>query len=187
MTSLISLIEKLKNERMLTSDEFQILLDGLMEDSEAASYLQKEANSVARRHFGNKVYIRGLIEFTNFCRNDCFYCGIRKSNLNAVRYHLSKDSILACCHAGYYLGFRTFVLQGGEDMSYTDNAMAEIISEIRKKFPDFFVLQWQSFPQRSPSRRIRCPFHEEFRIKHLFRMQDPAKAAHPDYISAWFL
>ena len=136
MTSLISLIEKLKNERMLTSDEFQILLDGLMEDSEAASYLQKEANSVARRHFGNKVYIRGLIEFTNFCRNDCFYCGIRKSNLNAVRYHLSKDSILACCHAGYDLGFRTFVLQGGEDMSYTDNAMAEIISELRKKFPD---------------------------------------------------
>ena len=107
-----------------------------MEDDTAASYLQKEANIVAHHHFGNKVFIRGLIEFTNFCRNDCFYCGIRKSNLNAVRYHLSKDSILACCHAGYDLGFRTFVLQGGEDMSYTDDAMAEIISEIRKKFPD---------------------------------------------------
>ena len=116
MTSLISLIEKLKNERMLTSDEFQILLDGLMEDDKAASYLQKEANIVAHHHFGNKVYIRGLIEFTNFCRNDCFYCGIRKSNLNAVRYHLSKDSILACCHAGYWFsnvcpsGRRRYVL-----------------------------------------------------------------------------
>ena len=136
MSVLIPLIEKLKKEHILSSDEFITLLDGLMEDKEAASYLQKEAQEISIAHFGKNIYIRGLIEFTNFCRNDCYYCGIRKSNLNAVRYHLSKDSILACCHAGYDLGFRTFVLQGGEDMSYTDDAMAEIISDIRRSFPD---------------------------------------------------
>ena len=136
MTPLIALIEKLKIQHLLSSDEYITLLDGLMEDHEAASYLQKEANAITHRHFSNQIYIRGLIEFTNFCRNDCYYCGIRKSNSNAVRYHLSKDAILACCHAGYDLGFRTFVLQGGEDMSYTDHAMTEIISEIRKTYPD---------------------------------------------------
>ena len=136
MTSLISLIEKLKKDRILSSDEFITLLDGLMTDTEAASYLKKEAQEVTHKHFGKRIFIRGLIEFTNFCRNDCYYCGIRKSNCNAVRYHLSKDMILSCCRAGYDLGFRTFVLQGGEDLSYTDDAMAEIISEIRQTYPD---------------------------------------------------
>ena len=136
MTPLIPLIETLKTKHILNTDEWMTLLDGLMEDAEASAYLQKEAQKISQLHFGNKVYIRGLIEFTNFCRNDCYYCGIRKSNCNAVRYHLSKDAILSCCHAGYALGFRTFVLQGGEDMSYTDDAMAEIISAIRHMYPD---------------------------------------------------
>lgn len=136
MTTSIQLIEKLKTTHVLNSDEYVTLLDGLMEDRDAAEYLQKEARAVAQKHFGNRIYVRGLIEFTNFCRNDCYYCGIRKSNTEAVRYHLSKDSILECCRMGYDLGFRTFVLQGGEDMSYTDHAMTEIISEIRQNYPD---------------------------------------------------
>lgn len=136
MPPLIPLIEKLKTEHILNEDEFVLLLDGLREDSEAASYLQKEAHEAALKQFGPNIYIRGLIEFTNFCRNDCYYCGIRKSNSNAIRYHLSKDAILECCRAGYALGFRTFVLQGGEDMSYTDETMTEIVSEIRNRYPD---------------------------------------------------
>ena len=136
MTPLIPLIDKLKTEHILNSDEWITLLDGLMKDAKASAYLQKEAQEISNKHFGNKVYIRGLIEFTNFCRNDCYYCGIRKSNCNAVRYHLSKDAILSCCQAGYSLGFRTFVLQGGEDMSYTDDAMTEIISAIHRTYPD---------------------------------------------------
>lgn len=87
-------------------------------------------------HYGNDIYIRGLIEFTNYCKNDCLYCGIRKSNLSANRYRLTKEQILDCCHAGYELGFRTFVLQGGEDGYFTDERMAEIISAIKKSFPD---------------------------------------------------
>ena len=136
MSELILLIEKLKNEHILEPSEFKTLLDGLIQDDTAASYLQKEAQKTAHAHFGSNIYIRGLIEFTNFCRNDCYYCGIRKSNHNAVRYHLSKDAILECCRIGYDLGFRTFVLQGGEDLSYTDNAMTDIVSSIRTNYPD---------------------------------------------------
>lgn len=136
METLTHLIEKLKENHILTDEEFITLLDGLKDDPDAAVMLQKEAQKVAIKHFGTKVYIRGLIEFTNFCRNDCFYCGIRKSNFEAVRYHLSKDSIMECCRIGYGLGFRTFVLQGGEDMSYSDQAMTEIIAEIRQTYPD---------------------------------------------------
>ena len=82
------------------------------------------------------MYIRGLIEFTNYCRNNCYYCGIRRDNQNTVRYRLSKEEILACCEEGYRLGFRTYVLQGGEDPYYTDERICGIVSEIRRRFPD---------------------------------------------------
>ena len=88
------------------------------------------------RIYGHDIYIRGLIEFTNYCKNDCLYCGIRRSNKNAERYRLSKDDIMLCCHEGYDLGFRTFVLQGGEDPYYTDEKMVDIISSIKTEFPD---------------------------------------------------
>ena len=136
MGKLIDLISRLKENRYLEPEEFVTLLNGLEENPEDASFLQHEARETALHHFGKDIYIRGLIEFTNFCRNDCFYCGIRKSNLNAVRYHLSKSTILECCRIGYDLGFRTFVLQGGEDMSYTDHAMTDIIASIRRAYPD---------------------------------------------------
>ena len=82
------------------------------------------------------VYIRGLIEFTNYCKNDCYYCGIRKSNKKAERYRLTEDEILSCCEAGYELGFRTFVLQGGEDPYYTDERMVKILLRMKASYPD---------------------------------------------------
>lgn len=135
METSISLIEKLKVNRTLSSDEFMTLLDSLDKDPEAARFLQETARQTALDHFGSNIYICGLIEFTNFCRNDCFFCGRRKSNFDAVRYHLSKSTILECFRIGYTLGFRTFILKGSEDMSYTDNAIAEIISAVRQNFP----------------------------------------------------
>lgn len=86
--------------------------------------------------YGDEVYIRGLIEFTNYCKNNCSYCGIRQANFSATRYRLSKDEILACCEEGYGLGFRTFVLQGGEDPFYTDDLICDIVSAIRQKYED---------------------------------------------------
>ena len=128
------LIDKLRTDRSLTKEEWCSLIRH--RSPEISQYLFKNAREVRDEVYGNSVYIRGLMEFTNYCKNDCFYCGIRKSNQNVTRYRLTKEQILACCEAGYALGFRTFVLQGGEDGYFTDDRMADIISEIRRNYPD---------------------------------------------------
>ncbi|MBR5536010.1 MAG: [Clostridia bacterium] len=98
--------------------------------------LFKKADSIRREIYGTDVYIRGLIEFTNYCKNNCYYCGIRAGNTKTVRYRLDKDEILSCCDEGYKLGFRTFVLQGGEDPFFTDAKVCDIVYSIREKYPD---------------------------------------------------
>ncbi len=98
--------------------------------------LAKEADKLRRQYYGDAVYIRGLIEFTNFCKNNCYYCGIRAGNIQAQRYRLTQEDILACCAEGYRLGFRTFVLQGGEDPYFTDAKICSIVSTIRSNYPD---------------------------------------------------
>jgi len=128
------LIEKLEQQRILSKEEFVFLLSNLTQED--IKLLREKASEIAHRHFGNKIYTRGLIEFTNYCKNDCYYCGIRRSNRNVERYRLSKEQILSCCNEGHELGFRTFVLQGGEDGTYTDEAMVDIIQSIKKEHPD---------------------------------------------------
>ncbi|MDR1067279.1 MAG: [FeFe] hydrogenase H-cluster radical SAM maturase HydE [Clostridiales bacterium] len=128
-------IDKLENERALPRDELVSLITAELPD-EDLSYLFARADYVRKRVFGAGVYMRGLIEFTNYCKNDCLYCGIRRSNAAAARYRLTKDEILACCEDGFRLGFRTFVLQGGEDPFFNDDLTADIIAAIKKAFPD---------------------------------------------------
>ncbi len=130
----ITLIDTLEKKGTLERKELLYLLTHIT--PETSSYLFQKAVAVRKKYYGNKVYIRGLIEFTNICKNDCYYCGIRKSNPNADRYRLSKEDILSCCENGYKLGFRTFVLQGGEDGFYTDEVLCDIVSEIRRGYPD---------------------------------------------------
>ena len=128
------LVDKLELTRSLTRDEWTELI---RERSPAlAEYLFEKARKIRIRHYGHAVYIRGLIEITSYCRNDCLYCGIRRSNANAQRYRLTKEDIMSCCEHGYQLGFRTFVLQGGEDSWYTDERMADIVSSIHTSWPD---------------------------------------------------
>lgn len=127
-------IDKLRQERTLTPEEFRQLLTGC--DAEILRYINKQAQEVALLHFGNKIYIRGLIEISNCCRNNCYYCGIRKGNPNIERYRLSRESILDCCRQGYELGFRTFVLQGGEDPALTDDRIEMTVARIRQDYPD---------------------------------------------------
>lgn len=129
-----TLIDTLRKERVLSHEDFVRLLTEHTENDRR--YLFEISREITDSYYGRDVYTRGLIEFTNYCRNDCLYCGIRKSNRNLDRYHLTKDEILACCREGYKLGFRTFVLQGGEDLSYSREKMADIISAIRSSFPD---------------------------------------------------
>ena len=128
------LIDKLEKEHDLADAEFAFLIE--MQDEAAQEYLHARARSVREQHYGRKVYIRGLIEYSNYCKNDCLYCGIRRGNKNAERYRLTKEEILQCCEAGYDLGFRTFVLQGGEDPHFTDARMVDIVKTIRETYPD---------------------------------------------------
>lgn len=126
----------LKN-RSLSLEEYAALIRIFTDDD--AVILAKEACRVRDEVYGNQVYVRGLIEISNFCRNDCLYCGIRRSNKKCDRYRLTKEDILSCCEEGYSLGFRTFVLQGGEDGYYTDAVMCDIVKEIKSRFPDCAV------------------------------------------------
>ena len=133
----MGLIDRLRKETALPREELGILLSTMTKED--AEYLYRNADEVRREHYGTDVYIRGLIEFTNYCRNDCLYCGIRRSNTRAQRYRLTTEEILDCCDKGYLLGFRTFVLQGGEDLFFTDEKICAIVSEIKKRHPDCAV------------------------------------------------
>ena len=113
MSFAANLAEKLVTEHDLSEEELLCLLE---HRQEVASYLQEQAQKLCQEVFGKEIYIRGLLEISNICKNNCYYCGIRKSNRKAERYRLTEEEILEACHAGYALGFRTFVLQGGEDM-----------------------------------------------------------------------
>lgn len=130
-----NLVDKLFETGDLSDNELKILI----ESDEFNEPLAEAADIRRRENYGDKVYIRGLIEFTNYCRNNCYYCGIRRDNKKAERYRLTKDEILLCCDEGYRLGFRTFVMQGGEDPYYTDEMICDIVSKIKSRYPDCAV------------------------------------------------
>ncbi len=131
------LIEKLEQNHTLSKSEFISLLS--IENSHLHEYLAFLAQRTAENYYHHKIYIRGLIEFSNYCKNDCYYCGIRKSNEQVLRYRLSDGQILDSCQKGYKLGFRTFVLQSGEDVTYSQKHLCQLIFEIKKQFPDCAV------------------------------------------------
>lgn len=137
MDDLQQLVQKLQNTRHLEKEEWAALIRGRTDS--LAEYVFSLARKERHQHYGHDVYIRGLIEFTNYCKNDCYYCGIRKSNAGVMRYRLGEEQILSCCSAGYALGFRTFVLQGGEDGWFTDERMVRIVGAIKSRFPDCAV------------------------------------------------
>ena len=138
------LIATLEQQRDLSDD----LLCSLLETDRYDAALFQAADRVRRQRYGTDVFVRGLIEFTNYCRNDCYYCGIRRSNAHVQRYRLTPEEILSCCTEGYALGFRTFVLQGGEDAFFTEQRVCEMVSAIRQRFPDCAITlsvgEWES-------------------------------------------
>lgn len=134
MQELYELADRLERDRILTKEEFTALIEN--RSDKLAEYVFEKARRIRHRIYGKDVYIRGLIEFTNYCGNDCLYCGIRRSNKKADRYRLTKEDILECCETGHSLGFRTFVLQGGEDGFYTDDMLVDIIKAVKKIYPD---------------------------------------------------
>lgn len=132
-----NLPETIEKTADITKEQLAFLL--ATEDDAMIQDLKQRARNTGDRIYGKNVYIRGLIEFTNYCKNDCLYCGIRRSNCHADRYRLTEEEILSCCKNGYELGFCTFVLQGGEDGFYTDEKICQIVSKIKAEYPDCAV------------------------------------------------
>ena len=137
MKTVKDLIEKLNENKSLSLEEYKFILDNFSQDD--ADFARSLADGIRKSVYGNTIYIRGLIEITNYCKNGCLYCGINRSNKNCVRYRLTKDDILSCCEFGYGLGFRTFVMQGGEDNHFTDEIVWDIVREIKSRYPDCAV------------------------------------------------
>lgn len=176
------LIQKLEETQTLSRAEWIAVIDGRTE--ELASYLFERARQIRVRYYGHDIYVRGLIEFTNYCKNDCYYCGIRRSNRNVRRYRLTREEILACCRTGYELGFRTFVLQGGEDIWYTDEKMADIIFSIKSEYPDCAITlsigekkiaSYELFYKSGADRYLLR--HETYNPEHYARLHPPALSA----------
>lgn len=126
-------IDCLEAGETLEEKQWELLIDGMDED--LRSYAANQARRITDEVYGKEIFLRGLIEYTNYCRNDCYYCGIRRSNDCVRRYRLTKEDILLCCDAGWQAGFYTFVLQGGEDLSFPDTWYEEVISAIKEKYP----------------------------------------------------
>ena len=174
-----ALAEKLRENRDLSDEE----LRELIEDPSHDAALMKAADEVRRERYGDAVYLRGLIEFTSYCRQNCLYCGLRAGNRHAQRYRLSREEILACCEEGYRLGYRTFVLQGGEDPYYTDDMICELVASIKERYPDCAVtLSIGEKPRESYERYFHAGA-DRYLLRH--ETADPAHYAklHPDNMS----
>jgi len=137
MESNIRLIKKLEKEKSLEMDEFAMLIRTF--DSTDLEFAGERARFAREMHYGNKVYIRGLIELTSYCRCGCHYCGIGRDVRSAERYRLESEDVLSCCEKGYHLGFRTFVIQGGEDPYYSDDMLTDMVRRIKLRYLDCAV------------------------------------------------
>ena len=170
------IIKKLCRERDLPDEELKLLIRTNEYDEE----LFRTADKIRRGHYGDAVYLRGLIEFTNYCKNNCLYCGLRAENRNVSRYRLTKEEILSCCEEGYGLGYRTFVLQGGEDPYYTDGRMTDIISSIRGRFPDCAITLSLGERSRESYLRFYQAGANRYLLRHETADEEHYRRLHPD-------
>lgn len=175
------LIDKLKQNTILSKEEYQYLIENFT--PEVSEYLFECAQNVRHQYYGHDVYVRGLIEFTNYCKNDCYYCGIRCSNRNAERYRLSHEDILLCCQEGYELGFRTFVLQGGEDPYFTDDKIAAIVTDIKKYYPDCAVTLSIGEKEHDSYQRFFDAGADRYLLRHETANDSHYARLHPEKLS----
>lgn len=161
---MLSLVDKLCERRSLSVDEYERLIAG--RTSELAEELARRAVAERKRVWGTKVFVRGLIEVSSHCVNDCYYCGIRRSNKQAARYRLSPERILACAEEGYGFGFRTFVLQGGEDPWFSDERLCDIVARIRSAHPDCAVTLSMGERSRASYQALHDAGAERYLLRH---------------------
>ena len=175
-------VEKFLKDHSLSLEEYRELL-GRWQEADVREVLKSEAVKLRKKYYGDKVFTRGLIEFTNYCKNNCYYCGIRKGNHNAQRYRLTKEEILECCKQGYELGFRTFVLQGGEDPYYTDEKMADIIRSIRESYTDCAITLSIGEKSYESYRLFREAGADRYLLRHETANEEHYGKLHPPQMS----
>lgn len=177
----VSLIDKLFENHSLSKPELVFLLEN--RTKKTAEYLFEKSRLLRHKFYGNGVYIRGLIEYSSYCKNNCLYCGIRCSNKNAQRYRLSEEEILSCCEEGYRLGFRTFVIQGGEDPFVTDEQIEETVMKIKKNFPDCAVTLSLGEKERESYERFFKAGADRYLLRHETADENHYSLLHPKEMS----
>ena len=178
----MDIIERFIQNPYLSREEYAALLQA-SEEPQAAARLAAEALRLRRKYYGDAVYVRGLIEFTNYCKNDCLYCGIRRSNREAQRYRLSEEEILSCCGEGWRLGFRTFVLQGGEDPWYTDERLERLIRSIKERCPGCAVTLSVGERSYESYQRLREAGADRYLLRHETASDAHYRRLHPAEMS----
>ncbi len=172
----MDIVDYLVNEKNLPDED---LLKLIQTDSfDEKLYLS--GDSIRRKIYGNSVYIRGLVEFTNYCKNNCYYCGIRCSNTKAIRYRMTTEEILSACDRGHQMGFRTFVLQGGEDPYFTDDRICQIVSEIKAKYPDCAVTLSIGEKSKESYKAYFDAGADRYLLRHESASDEHYKKLHPD-------
>lgn len=180
-SKLIETLDKLNREHSLELEEYQLLIENINPDlmKRAAEYAVK----YQEQFYGKMVFVRGLVEFTNYCKNDCYYCGIRRSNRECERYRLRKDDIIACANEGYQLGFRTVVLQGGEDYTYSDEDICQIIKGIKQAHPDMVITLSIGERERSSYEAYYKAGARRYLLRHETASPELYAKLHPEELS----
>ena len=175
-----ALIDKLEKEQALSFEEYLLLIENR---NECFEYLKERAAAIRKKYYSNSIYIRGLIEISSYCKNNCYYCGIRRDNKCAERYRLSEEEILSCADTGYELGFRTFVLQGGEDNFFTDEFLCSVISKLKEMYPDCAVTL--SLGERSyvSYKALKNAGADRYLLRHETANKAHYEHLHPDSMS----
>lgn len=180
MSTVKAAVDKLRRHEKVTDEELVSLLTSEGADM---AYLTEAARLTREENYGHDIFIRGLIEVSSFCKNDCLYCGIRRSNRRAERYRLTPDEIIACTDAGYALGFRTFVLQGGEDAYYTDSLLCETVRRIKSAHPDCAVTLSLGERSRESYAALRAAGADRYLLRHETADPEHYAALHPAELS----
>jgi len=178
MTRNEMLIRKLAGERVLKESEFRELIESYTE--EELQYARSLAGDLLEESYGKKIYIRGLIELTSYCKRNCYYCGIRSGNRNAERYRLTEEEVLSCCRTGYELGFRTFVLQGGEDPYFTDELLVKMIGRIRNTYPDCAITLSLGERSRESYQKLYDAGANRYLLRHETAEEEHFRKLHPE-------
>ncbi len=177
----LELVDRLEKLGRLSESEFEELLT--IWTTTTREYAAKKARAITDRIYGNKIYVRGLVEFSSYCKNDCYYCGLRRGNAFAERYRLTKEEVLSCCKQGYDLGFKTFVLQGGEDMGITTDNFVDMIRTIRETYPDCAITLSIGERTHREYEAMKEAGADRFLLRHETADEEHYRILHPEELS----